>query len=110
METLWERFKNGLFEGAVTVAERAEHLGYVGRIRLDIANDRRLLQATFADLGRRVYRLLQENGEDVAKDGEALDLVRRLRELEEILREREAALASLMRAGGPVPPASSPEE
>ena len=110
METLWERLKNGLFEGAVTVAERAEHLGYVGRIRLDIANDRRLLQASFADLGRRVYHILQENAEDVTKDGDVLDLVRRLREREEVLHEREAALASLMRAGDPASPASSQEK
>ena len=108
METFWERFKNGLFEGAVTVAERAEHLGYVGRVRLDIANDRRLLQASFADLGRRVYHLLQKNAEDVPKDGEVLDLVRRLRDREEVLHERESALASLMRAGHPS--GSPPEE
>lgn len=109
METVWERFKNGLFEGAVTVAERAEHLGYVGRIRLDIANDRRLLNAAHADLGRRIYHLLQENSEEAHKDPEVLDLVRGLREREEVLREREAALASLMRAGAPAPQSSSPD-
>ncbi|MSS72014.1 MAG: hypothetical protein EXS64_11055 [Candidatus Latescibacteria bacterium] len=99
METFWERIKNSLFEGAVIVAERAEHLSYVGRLKLDIANDKRLLQAAFAELGRRVYPLLSEGGEEVSKDGAAQDLIQRIRRLEEILREREAALVSLMRYG-----------
>ncbi len=98
METFWERVKNGLFEGAVTVAERAEHLSYVGRMRLDIANDKRLMQSAFAELGRRVYRLLSE-GEEVPKDGAVQDLLRRIRQQEETLREREAALVSLMKIG-----------
>lgn len=101
METFWERVKNSLFEGAVTIAERAEHLSYVGRMKLDIANDRRLMQSAFADLGRRVYRLLSEGaeGEKVSKDGTVLDLIQRIRSREETLREREAALVSLMRSG-----------
>ncbi|OGG46706.1 MAG: hypothetical protein A3F84_20295 [Candidatus Handelsmanbacteria bacterium RIFCSPLOWO2_12_FULL_64_10] len=100
METFWERVKGGLFEGAMTVAERAEHLSYVGRMRLDIANDKRLMQSAFAELGRRVYRLLSEGAaEEVPKDGAVLDLLRRIRQREETLREREAALVSLMKAG-----------
>jgi hypothetical protein len=102
VETLWDRLKQGLFEGAVTVAEQAERLSYVGRVRLDIANDRRLVQSAFADLGRRVYDLLSRDaGGEVAKDGAALDLIRRIREREEVLREREAALTSLRKAGRP---------
>jgi hypothetical protein len=99
VETLWERVKNSLFEGAVIVAERAEHLGCVGRIKLDIANDKRLLQAAFADLGRRAYSLLSTGGAEIAQDSAAQDLTQRIRRLEETLREREAALVSLMRYG-----------
>jgi hypothetical protein len=100
VETFWERVKHNLFEGAVTVAERAEHLGYVGRMRLDIANDKRLMQSSLAELGRRVYRLLSEGAaEEVPRDGEVLDLLRRIRQQEETLREREAALVSLMKSG-----------
>jgi hypothetical protein len=109
VETFWTRFKSGLLEGAVTVAERAEHLSYIGRIRLDIANDKRLLRASLAEAGRRVYELLSENADaEVSKDAAVLELLGRIREQEAILREREASLASMMRAGAsPSPP---PEE
>ena len=109
MGTFWERVKNSLFEGAVVVAERAEHLTYVGRIKLDIANDKRLLQAAFADLGRRVHRLLSEGGQEIPGDSAVQDLVQRIRRLEETLREREAALVSLMRYGKGDRDAKEPE-
>ena len=109
METLWDRLKHGLLEGAVTVAQQAERLSYAGRVRLDIANDRRLVQSAFADLGRRVYDLISGDGE-VAKDSAVLDLIRRIREREEILREREAAFVSLMKAGSPAGEAENAEK
>ena len=109
METFWARVKNGFLEGAVTIAERAEHLSYIGRIRLDIANDKRVLRASLAEAGRRVFELLSENADaEVSKDGAVLDLLHRIREQEAVLREREASLASLMRAGTSFSP--PPEE
>ncbi len=104
METLWDKIRHTLLERAVTVAERAEHLYYVSRVRLDIANDKRSTQMAYAQLGRRVYHLLSKNTDgEVSNDEDVLDLVQRIRDGEEILQERETALANLTDPKTPEP-------
>ena len=109
MEALWDHIRQRFIQRAALVAERAEHICYVGRVRLDIAYDRRTARSAYTQLGRRVYWLLSDAGEaDVGDDPEVRDILERIREREEILREREATLASLVGTGKSEEQASKP--
>ncbi|MDE2888025.1 MAG: hypothetical protein OXR72_07400 [Gemmatimonadota bacterium] len=95
-DTLWERIKRGIIDSAATAAHKAEHLGKIGRARLDIAGTRHAIHEAFAELGGAVYAHLSEGGEaDVAQADDVQDLVRRINELENLLQEREAHLNNL---------------
>ena len=95
-DTLWERIKRGIFESAATAAHKAEHLGKIGRARLDIAGTRHAIHEAFGELGGAVYAHLSDGGEgDVAQANDVQDLVRRINELENLLQEREALLKNL---------------
>ena len=40
MDTLWDKIKRGLQEGATTAAAKAEYLGRLGKTRLEVARSR----------------------------------------------------------------------
>ncbi len=96
MDTLWERIKKGILDSAATAAHKAEHLGKIGRARLDIAGARHAIREAFTELGGAVYAHLAEGNEgDVAQTDDVQDLVRRINELENLLQERETLLKNL---------------
>ncbi len=95
-DTLWARIKRGIIDSASTAAHKAEHLGKIGRARLDIAGTRHAIHEAFAELGGAVHAHLSGGGEaDVAQAGDVQDLVRRINELETLLQERETRLNNL---------------
>ncbi len=95
-DTLWERIKKGIIDSAATAAHKAEHLGRIGRARLDIAGTRHAIHEAFAELGGAVYARLSEGSDaGVALTDDVQDLVRRINELESLLQEREIRLKRL---------------
>lgn len=95
-DTLWERIKRGIIDSATTAAHKAEHLGKIGRARLDIAGTRHAIHEAFAEFGGSVYAHLSE-GDDSGgvQTDEVQDLARRINELENLLQERETHLKNL---------------
>ena len=95
-ETLWERIKQGLLERATLAAQKAEHLGRVGRARLDIAETRHAIRDALSELGGAVYAYLQHNPDAaIGKEEDVQALIARIRELEGVLQEREARLQAV---------------
>jgi hypothetical protein len=102
METLWERIKQGVMESATLAAEKAEHLGRLGRAHLDIAETRHSIHEAFAELGGAVYGHLT-GGKEEAVDQQPVvqDIVRKIQALEIRLLEREARLQTLKAGEAP---------
>ena len=99
-DTLWERIKRGIIDSAATAAHKAEHLGKIGRARLDIAGTRHAIHEAFAELGGAVYARVSEGNDDGGvRTDEVQDLLRRVNELENLLQERETRLKNLNEAG-----------
>jgi hypothetical protein len=95
-DTLWERIKKGIIDSAATAAHKAEHLGKIGRARLDIAGTRHAIHEAFSELGGAVYAHMSAGSDvGVAQTDDVQDLVRRINELENLLQEREAHLKNL---------------
>lgn len=109
-ETLWDRIKKGFLESASTAAERAEYFGKVGRARLDIAGTRHAIHEAFAELGGLVYSLTgREEAAAVGQRKDVQDLVRKIRDLEALLQEREARLLAI-KTGAEEPGEETEEE
>ena len=98
METLWNKIKGKVREGASTAAEKAEEIARVSKARLDIAGVKRNINNSFAQLGGRAYHLIttdQPGG--IAEDGEVVSLVEKVKTLEQELEEKEERLEQLKR-------------
>ena len=101
-ETLWEKLKQNLRESAVTAAEKAEHLGKMGRVRLDIARTRHAMREAFGELGAHTYVLLGENPETMPGQREDIQtLVQAIKDLEVQLQSQEVELKILQSVGNP---------
>ncbi len=90
-ESLWEKIKQGLREGAATAAEKAEYLGKLGRARLDIARTRHTIHDAFTELGGQIYEQLKDHEAAIQAQTEAVqDQIETLCKLEEQLQNQEA--------------------
>lgn len=95
-ESLWEKIKQGLKEGAATAAEKAEYLGKLGRARLDIARTRHAVHDSFTELGAQIYEQLQNDEDDLGAQTDAVQThVQTIRALEEQLQQRETEFKTL---------------
>jgi len=95
-ETLWEKVKKSLRDGAATAAEKAEHYGKLSRARLDIARTRHAIHDTFTELGGQVYNLLEHDPSAiVGQNNEVKDQVQTIKDLEAQLQDQEDEFAAL---------------
>ena len=89
-ESLWEKIKQGLRDGAATAAEKAEYLGKLGRARLDIARTRHAIHDAFTELGGQIYDELKDHEAAIQAQTEAVqDHVATINKLEEQLQNQE---------------------
>lgn len=101
-ETLWEKLKQNLRESAVTAAEKAEHIGKLGRAKLDIAHTRHAIHETYQKLGARTYELLRENADEMpGHQADVQALVQNIKDLEAQLHHQETELKILQSVGHP---------
>ena len=98
-ETLWERIKQGLRDGAATAAEKAEYLGKLGRARLDIARTRHAIHDAFTELGGQIYDELKDHEAAIQAQTEAVqDQIETISKLEEQLQNQEKQFKVLQEA------------
>ena len=98
-ESLWEKIKQGLREGAATAAEKAEYLGKLGRARLDIAHTRHAIHDTFTELGGQIYEQVKDDEDAVNTQSEDVqNHIATIRELEDQLSAQEAEFKALQEA------------
>lgn len=95
-ETLWEKVKQSLREGAATAAEKAEHYGKLSRARLDIARTRHAIHDAFTELGGQVFGLIEEDANIVVGQNDNIkDQIQAIKDLEAQLQNQEAEFVAL---------------
>ncbi len=95
-ETLWEKLKQSIKKSAATAAVKAEHLGKLGRARLDLAHTRNAIHNAFAELGTQVYQLLEQNPDMLLAQHETVQAqMHTIKKLEEQLKNQEIAFKNL---------------
>jgi len=106
-DELWANIRQGLRDGIHYTVQKTEELTRIGRLKLEIASQKRRLARLFGELGARVYALLSEEGEP-APDPRADERVQELRarllaeedRLDALLADLAAARAAGAREGG----------
>lgn len=109
-ESLWEKVKKSLRDGAATAAEKAEHYGKLSRARLDMARTRHAIHDTFTELGGQVYNLLeQDSATVVGQNDEIKNHIQTIKDLEAQLQYQEAEFAALQNTHTNDAPENDPE-
>ena len=101
-EDLWSQIRQGLKEGIQYTVNKTEELTRIGRLKLEIASQKRKIARQLGELGGRVYQLLgaedvQTN--DLAGDERIDELVGGLKELEAELDRLGQELTKVQEAG-----------
>ena len=109
-ETLWEKVKQSLREGAATAAEKAEHYGKLSRARLDIARTRHAIHDAFTELGGQVFGLIEEDANVVVGQNDNIkDQIQAIKDLEAQLQNQEAEFVALQGNNTPDAPEADSE-
>lgn len=95
-DELWGQIRQGLRDGIQYTVQKTEELTKVGRLKLEIASQKRRIGRRVADLGARVYDLLSEVPDShVHIDEQVLLLVDQLKQDEAKLVALETELESV---------------
>jgi hypothetical protein len=84
MDTMWEKIKRGLRDGATLSIEKIDQYTKIGKLKLDEMAANRKIDRNFMDIGERVVDLIDSGkGSDVAQDltiKKAMENIRALRD------------------------------
>jgi hypothetical protein len=92
MDTVWERVKKNLKDGAVYSMEKIEEFSRIGKLKVEEITAKRKITRNFIDIGERAFDLIEsgkgsEAGDDLAIKT-SMENIRFLREeIEEINRK-----------------------
>jgi hypothetical protein len=102
MDTMWEKFKKGLKEGAAYSMEKIEEYSKIGKLKVEEIAAKRKITRNFIDIGERTFDLVETNkGSQVGSDlavktsmenikalrQEIADIDRKIREIQEASRK-----------------------
>jgi hypothetical protein len=85
MDTMWDKVKKGLRDGAAVSVEKIEEYTKIGKLKIEELSAKRKIERTFMDLGERTFDLI-DNGKDgtaIVADltiQKAIENVKKLRE------------------------------
>jgi len=92
MDTVWEKLKKGLKDGATYSIEKIEEYSKIGKLKVEEIAAKRKITRNFIDIGERTFDLIEtKKGDDVDEDlaiKTSMENIKTLREdLEEIDRK-----------------------
>lgn len=92
MDTVWEKIKKGLKDGAVYSMEKIEEYSKIGKFKVEELAAKRKITRNFIDIGERTFDLIEsEKGSEVDDDlavKTSMENIKALRqEIEEINRK-----------------------
>jgi hypothetical protein len=69
MDTMWEKIKKGLRDGASVSMEKIEEFSKIGKLKIEEVAAKRKIERNYADIGERVFDLIEEGkGSDIGND------------------------------------------
>ena len=102
MPGFWKKVKKTLKESAeiiketaVTVAEKTQEATEMGKLKIQIMGLNRAAEKNFAEMGGRVYELLESGVKNILFDAKLRKLVDKARQYEEKINKAEEKLKNL---------------
>lgn len=69
MDTMWEKIKKGLRDGASVSMEKIEEFSKIGKLKIEEIAAKRKVERNYADIGERVFDLIEEGkSSDIGND------------------------------------------
>ncbi len=101
MDTMWEKIKKGLKDGATLSMEKIEEYTKIGKLKVEEMAAKRKITRNFVDIGERTFDLIEENkGGQVETDlaiKTAMENIKALRqellEIDQKIKDIQAAAA-----------------
>jgi len=102
MPEFWKRVKKTLKESAeiikekaITVAEKTQEVTEMGKLKIQVMGLSRAAEKNFAEMGGRVYELLESGVKNILFDAKLRKLIDKARQYEEKINKAEEELKSL---------------
>jgi hypothetical protein len=84
IDTMWERIKKGLKDGAALSMEKIEEYTKIGKLKIEEFSAKRKIERNFVDIGERTFELINDGkGAEIQKDilvSNAIENIKGLRE------------------------------
>jgi hypothetical protein len=101
MDTMWEKIKKGLKDGATLSMEKIEEYTKIGKLKVEEMAAKRKITRNFIDIGERTFDLIEENKGSQAETDlaikTAMENIKALRqellEIDQKIRDIQAAAA-----------------
>ncbi|MBN2036962.1 MAG: hypothetical protein JW768_09500 [Chitinispirillaceae bacterium] len=105
MDTVWEKIKKGLKDGAALSMEKIEEYTKIGKLKVEELAAKRKITRNFVDIGERCFDLIEEGkGSQVESDlaiktsienikalrQELIDLDKKIKEIQEAAKKEKA--------------------
>lgn len=101
MPSLYEDIRDGVRDGVNLIVKKTGEWTQKGKLNIDLIGIRREIEQLFSELGGRTYELItKEPGADIASDGEVIQHVNRLKELEQKLAAKKEEITQVRTVGG----------
>ena len=69
MDTMWEKIKKSLKDGATLSMEKIEEYTKIGKLKIEEMAAKRKIERNFVDIGERTFDLIEEGkGDSIADD------------------------------------------
>ena len=96
MAGFWDDITKTVRDFVDTVVVKTEELTKIGKIKVDIINNKRTIEKNFTDLGGKVYHIIvEEKKTQIAGNKEIKEIITRLKNLEKQLHGKEAELEAV---------------
>ena len=104
MEDLWSKVKKNLVDWYETAYDKTDELARIGKKKIEIHGLNRSIEKHLAELGGRIYDLVDQQGHrgnKTADDETVKRLIAEVRELEKQLHDKEEEIESIKDEGKP---------
>jgi hypothetical protein len=100
MDTMWEKIKKGLKDGAALSMEKIEEYTKIGKLKVEELAAKRKVTRNFVDIGERTFDLIEENkGSSVENDLAVKTSMENIKALRQELIDLDAKIKAIQEAG-----------
>ena len=96
MDTMWEKIKKGIRDGAALSMEKIEEYTKIGKLKVEEIAAKRKIERNFVDIGERAFDLIEEGkGAEISDDLTVKKAVENINALREEIAELDRKMKEI---------------